>query len=389
MSKKLIALACVLCFFFVLTACSNSESNENTQGTGTPSATVTEQPTNTPTEAPTSTPTEAPTPNPIELPTPHEHSYTSTTTKEATCSEVGETTYTCSCGDTYIEDIAKISHIESDWIVVTEVVGATNGLQHKVCTVCGVELVTEEIYPEVVASGVLAEGRIGWKIIGTTLYVDGTGAIPDFEHSGAWFSRWAEQFPDKKPIAWEMFYTDVDNIVLSEGITAIGQNNFCDFSKVTSFNFPSTITKIGKYGMNGMGITSLEIPRTITSIDIGAFQNLANITELVIPSNIKTIPNYCFPGCYNLSKIVIEEGVTMIGEFAFGMAPSIGENGERIGLCDGFEIYVPESVTKIGDYAFATGESKGPITVYGKAGSYVEQWIKTKNVQSEVTFVAK
>ena len=182
MRNKLIALACVLCFSFMLTACSNSENNENAQGTGTPSATVTEQPSNTP----TSTPTETPTPTPTETPTPHEHSYTSAITKEATCSEVGETTYTCSCGDTYKEDIAKISHTESDWIVVKEVEGTENGLQHKVCTVCDVELATEELYPEVVASGKLSDATIEWKIIGTTLYVSGTGAIPDFTKNPAY-----------------------------------------------------------------------------------------------------------------------------------------------------------------------------------------------------------
>ncbi len=35
----------------------------------------------------------------------HEHQYTATVTTEPTCSEPGETTYTCSCGDTYTEPI--------------------------------------------------------------------------------------------------------------------------------------------------------------------------------------------------------------------------------------------------------------------------------------------
>lgn len=109
---------------------------------------------------------------------------------------------------------------------------------------------SEETLPEIAASGTLAENKIDWKIIGTTLYVDGTGAIPDFPESGAWFEAHGDRFPDMKPIAWEMYYKDVDNVVLSEGITSIGAYNFCGFSKVTSFTFPSTLTKIGKHGMN-------------------------------------------------------------------------------------------------------------------------------------------
>lgn len=43
----------------------------------------------------------------------HEHSYTETITKEPTCTEKGEKTYTCDCGDSYTEEIpAKGHHFE-------------------------------------------------------------------------------------------------------------------------------------------------------------------------------------------------------------------------------------------------------------------------------------
>lgn len=40
----------------------------------------------------------------------HKHSYKETTTKEATCTEGGEKTYTCECGDSYTEPIPKKEH---------------------------------------------------------------------------------------------------------------------------------------------------------------------------------------------------------------------------------------------------------------------------------------
>ncbi len=40
----------------------------------------------------------------------HTHSYTSQITTEATCREKGLTTYTCSCGDTYTEEILALGH---------------------------------------------------------------------------------------------------------------------------------------------------------------------------------------------------------------------------------------------------------------------------------------
>ena len=53
---------------------------------------------------------------PIEKLQPHTHTYTSTVTAEPTCTDDGETTYTCSvCGDTYTEPIpATGEHVDAD-----------------------------------------------------------------------------------------------------------------------------------------------------------------------------------------------------------------------------------------------------------------------------------
>ncbi len=358
MRKKLIALACVLCFSFALTACGNSENKENAQGTGTPSAT--EQPTNTPTEAPTSTPTETPTPTPTETPTPtptpHEHSYTSAITKEATCSEVGETTYTCSCGDTYKEDIEKKNHTESEWIVVKEVAGAENGLQHKVCTVCGVELATEEIYPEVVASGKLSDATIEWKIIGTTLYVSGTGAIPNFSTTPATVKHFPEMAP--KLEAWQIYSDIVEKIVIEEGITKLGKNNFAYFRNTKDIVFADSVTSIGDYACNGLGIETINF-NNITKLGTQSFGELKNLRYLTIPGTINTISKYCFLDCAisDLTEIYIEEGVENIEEAAF----------ECLGIVN-CTVHLPLSLKNMADDSLSNG-----MTVYVKTGSYAEQ----------------
>ena len=46
----------------------------------------------------------------------HTHSYSAKVTKEATCSEVGVTTYTCSCGDSYTESIPTTGHSFGDYV---------------------------------------------------------------------------------------------------------------------------------------------------------------------------------------------------------------------------------------------------------------------------------
>ena len=66
-----------------------------------------------------------------------EHIYVEERTKEPTCTEVGEMTYSCECGYSYTTEIEVIAH--------TETKGGTKEA-HSKCSVCGVALNTEHIY---------------------------------------------------------------------------------------------------------------------------------------------------------------------------------------------------------------------------------------------------
>ncbi len=90
--------------------------------------------------------TETTTQEPTETPTPvHSHDYTSKVTKVATCIQKGVRTYTCSCGESYTEDIAKTNHTSSDWIVTKAATCQSTGIKVKTCTVCNTELETAAI----------------------------------------------------------------------------------------------------------------------------------------------------------------------------------------------------------------------------------------------------
>ncbi len=62
--------------------------------------------------------------------------YTATVTKP-TCTEKGYTTYTCSCGDSYVADeTAATGHSYGEWHTVKEPTCTTNGEQRRNCTNC-------------------------------------------------------------------------------------------------------------------------------------------------------------------------------------------------------------------------------------------------------------
>ncbi len=62
----------------------------------------------------------------------HTHSYISTVTKEPTCVEKGVRIYTCSCGDTYTEEIPVVDHTWGEWEVSAE----DKYVEIKECSVC-------------------------------------------------------------------------------------------------------------------------------------------------------------------------------------------------------------------------------------------------------------
>lgn len=80
-----------------------------------------------------------------ETPTKHNHSYTATVTKQPTCTETGEKTYTCSCGHQYTDVISKTGHTSSDWITTKEATETAEGTKVKKCTVCDTVLETASI----------------------------------------------------------------------------------------------------------------------------------------------------------------------------------------------------------------------------------------------------
>ena len=69
------------------------------------------------------------------FPDSHEHSYTSSVTRQPTCTQNGIRTYTCSCGDSYTEAIPVVGHTYS--AQVTHPTCTAQGYTTHTCTVCG------------------------------------------------------------------------------------------------------------------------------------------------------------------------------------------------------------------------------------------------------------
>lgn len=65
-----------------------------------------------------------------------------------TCTEQGFTTYTCTCGQNYVEDyVSATGHTEGDWVTTIEPTFDEKGEETKYCTVCNEILQVRDIEP--------------------------------------------------------------------------------------------------------------------------------------------------------------------------------------------------------------------------------------------------
>ena len=142
-----------------------------------------------------------------------------------------------------------------------------------------------------------------------------------------------------------VFYQNnqIKEIVLSNGITGLGDRLFYHCANAETVSLPATLTSIGDSAFAQedaaigytAGLTSVTIPQAVTAIQSFAFQHTA-IAEVTVPASVKTWGKYAFSGCAKLKTARV--ACDSIGAFAFTRCTAlssltISANCTKIGTC--------------------------------------------------------
>ncbi len=193
----------------------------------------------------------------------HTHKFKECRKVSPTCTEEGYVLYQCaSCEATEKRDVKEALGHKAECEEIKEYpTDEANGVAESVCGRCGEVLEQKEI-----------------TLQDLYTYVFRNGGVVITEFSGEYGGE-----------------IDIPDIIEGKNVIGIGSSAFEDCS----------------------GLSSVNIPESVTSIGYCAFGDCSRLSSVSIPGSVTGIGNYAFSGCSNLSSVSIAEGVTRIGDSAF------------------------------------------------------------------------
>jgi len=215
------------------------------------------------------------------------------------------------------------------------------------------------------ASGQCGDNLI-WTLTEGILTISGTGAMWDYDNT--------KEGQTEAP--WISYKDQLTQLVLTEGITYIGDNAFKGCNKLKG---------------------ELVIPNTVTAIGNGAFASCFYFTTLKLSNNLKSIGDFAFSTCFGLSgELIIPEGVEEIGCEAFANCTgftgnlTIPSSVTLIDMCAfyycsniGNTVYIKSNDILLSDLVFS---GTGINTIYGFKGTDAEEYATRNGLEFIIVY---
>ena len=222
-----------------------------------------------------------------------------------------------------------------------------------------------------VASGTCgAEGdgsNLTWTLDSDGLLtISGTGAMKDFTSDESFMI-----FPETP---WNQHTKDIHKVVVSDGVTTIGNCAFlaCSaesillpdsverigdkafgFTSINEIIIPEGVKSIGEYVFSNCNLANVTLPNSLESIGEFAFFCCMSLQQLLIPANVSSIGMLAFEGCISLQEILVDERNAAYSSLD-GVLFNAGKT--EVIFCPSAKVgtyVIPDSVMSIGAYAFA------------------------------------
>ena len=340
-----------------------------------------------------------------------------------TCTEQGYTTYTCSCGDNYVDNYVDAKgHSFTNYKSDNNATCTKDGTKTAKCNACNqTSTITDKgsMREHVYDQEVVKQEYLATEVTCTkkaTLFKScvcgkaGTKTFEAGEVRGHSFNNYkynndATCTKDGTKTSKCSRCSETDTITaLNTKLEHTYNDNFCSCgaeeytesliftlnsdknsytisgisSSETNIIIPSKynekpVTAIGYEAFNEKNIQSVKIGNNVTSIEAWAFRGCKNLTTINLPEKLTEIKEGAFAGCEYLDQVTMGNNVTSIGKMAFYQCKrlvkinlsekliSIGEGAFTENYCLA-SITFPNSLEIIGKLAFSTCSTLSTVT---------------------------
>ena len=181
-------------------------------------------------------------------------------------------------------------------------------------------------------SGTTSTG-LSWALdTGTGVFeIGGVGEIPQYNGD--------TQSTGRAP--WFFYRDSIQQVIIANGVTAIGTNTFNNCVNLTYVSIPNTVATIGAAFSNCTSLESIVIPDSVTSLS-GTFYGCTNLSSVELSNSLEQIGSQStFRDCTSLKQIILPESLREIGNYSFQDCTSLES------------IVIPGAVESIGGRAFS------------------------------------
>ena len=154
--------------------------------------------------------------------------------------------------------------------------------------------------------------------------------------------------------------TGLTSVQLPNSLTAINQEAFAGCTSLSMVDIPYCVTTIGEHAFEGCtSLTDVLLPESLTTIGIHAFSHCSSLTWIDIPDNVTMLGGYAFSECSSLTTVKLSKRLNVINDHTFYICRKLTS------------IVIPNQVCRIGYAAFQSCSSMTSV-VLGSAVTTLE-----------------
>ena len=189
-----------------------------------------------------------------------------------------------------------------------------------------------------------------------TLTISGMGKMENFDQ------RVLSNGEVSSTAPWMEARQSIRKIVVSEGITSVGDRAFVGLRSLESVSLADSVRTIGTSAFSASSLRTLVLPAEMDTIGDNAFSGCFSLDAITMPERLGMLGKYAFGHAEGLKSIVIPDGVQTLSLYLFSTDWRLKS------------VVIPASVKTIESEAFYACRSLSDVWFTGTE----EQWASVK-----------